>query len=108
MKSVIAIRAMIPPSAIRVMKPIVVIRAIHPEDFHSENFSMVSNWRVVAMMVAVHRVMKSASAIRVMKPDNAILTMEVAIRVTKLLNAIRATIVVHPSADICSTNHVGT
>jgi hypothetical protein len=66
---------------------------------------MVSNWQVVAMMVAVHRAMKSASAIRVMMRDNMMLVM-VVIRVTKL-NVVRATVVADTSSDICSTNRVG-
>jgi hypothetical protein len=106
MKWAIAIRVMKSATAIRAMSPTIVIRAIRQENFHSENFSRVSNWLVVAMMVAVHRVMKSASAIRVMMPDNAISMMD-AIRVMKL-NVVRVTAVADTNSDNCSINRVVT
>jgi delta-aminolevulinic acid dehydratase/porphobilinogen synthase len=105
MKLAIAIRVMTLVIAIRAISPIIVVHVIHTENFHSENFSTVSNWRVVATMVAVHHVMKSTIAIHVMKPDNVISVM-VAIRVMKL-NVVHATIVADISLDIYSTNRVG-
>jgi hypothetical protein len=43
MKLAIAIRVMKLAIAIRVMKSTTAIRVTHTENFHSENFSMVSN-----------------------------------------------------------------
>jgi hypothetical protein len=67
MKSVTAIPVMTSVIAILVTKSMIATHVILRENFRSENFSRVSNWRVVVMMVVVHPVTKLATAIPVMK-----------------------------------------